>query len=165
MPDLGKREGNSPGLAVDLRQRERSSAKVDWPSKGRLRAAYSDRGNRNAMVCRDFPGRGLPSCKHSVNGHCRVFCVLNQAVGHRWRRRRMHRRCIGCDKTTRLGCSPRTRPQRMNHGPINELLKGPFSCSAGIAFSRPGRALLDGTARKADSSLAASSAATRRARA
>ena len=53
------------------------------------------------MVCRDFPGRGPLSCKHSVNGLCCRFRVSDEGVGQRWRRRRMHRRCIGCEEDTR----------------------------------------------------------------
>jgi hypothetical protein len=51
----------------------------------------------------------------------------------------------------------------MNRRPINELSQVHFLVRPGFGFSRPGRAFFDGTARKDESMLAASSAATRRA--
>ena len=122
-------------------------------------------GKSNAMIGRDFLDRGLTSCKRSVNGLCRGFLLLDQGVGRRLRRRRMHRRCIGCGENTRLGCwllsANSTSDQRRR--PDQQIQRPTFSCSAGIAFSRPGRALFDCTARKDESRSAASSAAARRA--
>ena len=69
--------------------------------KWRLLDAYSHRGKHKTMVSGDFPRWSLNSCKHDVNGGRRSFRVLDQGVGRRWRRRRMHRRCIRCAENTR----------------------------------------------------------------
>ena len=78
-----------------------SSAEADrLPRQSwRLHAAFSGRENPNAMVDHDFPVRGPPSRKRSVDGLCRGFLVLNQGVGRLWRRRRTHLGCIGCGET------------------------------------------------------------------
>jgi hypothetical protein len=86
------------GSMLDLRKRE-------------LHAAYSDRGIAIAMIRCDFLSRGSANCKRSVNGLCWDIRVVDQNVGRCWRRRRMHRRCIGCEENTRLGSSPRIQPQ------------------------------------------------------
>ena len=99
------------------------------------------------MVSRDFSRRSLHSCKHAVYGGRRRFRVLDQSLGRRWRRRRMHRRCIGCEENTRQGSSPRTRPQEMNHGPISKPSKVHFLVRPGSHFPAP--AVRFATARRA----------------
>ena len=49
--------------------------------------------------------------------------MLDQEVGQHGRRRRTHRRCIGCEENTRQGSPPRTPLQEMNQGPINKPSK------------------------------------------
>lgn len=116
-------------------------------SKGREHRTYSDRGKRNAMVCRDFSCRSLDSCKRRVYGICRGFRVLDQGVGRRWRRRRMHRWCIGCEENTRLGSSPRTRPQTRSTDRINKSKDVHFLVRPGSHFPVP--AVRISTARRA----------------
>ncbi len=99
------------------------------------------------MVSRDFSRRSLHSCIHAVYGRRCGFRVLDQGLGRRWRRRRMHRRCIGCEENTRQGSSPRTRPQEMNHGPISKPSKVHFLVRPGSHFPAP--AVRFATARRA----------------
>ena len=114
------------------------------------------------MTCHDLSRQHLHGRIRSVYGFCRGFRVFGQGFGRHERRRRTHRRCIGCEENTRqLPLHQFDRRRRPSTSPRAEA--SPFSGSAGIAFSRPGRAAFDGTARKDESMLAAASAATRRA--
>ena len=71
------------------------------------------------MVCHDLSGWGQHSCRRAVYGLCRGFRVLDQEVGQHVRRRRTHRRCIGCGENTRQGSSPRIRRQVMRRKPVS----------------------------------------------
>ena len=104
------------------------------------------------MVCHHFSDWSLRSCKRAVYGFSRGFRVSDQGVVCRFRRRRMHRRCIGCEENTILGCPPRTRPQVMNQEPINQPSKVHFLVRPGSHFPVP--AVRFSTARRARPSQA-----------
>ena len=106
-------------------------------SKGRLQSAYSDRGKRNTMVYRDFSRWSLRGCKRAVNGCGRGFRVGDQRVDQHGRRRRRHRRCIGCGDNTGLGCYPRTRPQTRSGDRINKSKDRHFLVRPGSHFPAP----------------------------
>ena len=99
------------------------------------------------MVSRDFSRRSLHSCKHAVYGRSCRFRVLDQGLGRRWCRRRMHRRCIGCEENTRLGCSPPTRPRTRSGDRISKSKNPHFLVRPGSHFPAP--AVRFGTARRA----------------
>ena len=99
------------------------------------------------MACRDFSDWDLPSCKRAVYGPCRGFRVLDQGVGQHGRRRRTHRRCIGCEENTRQGSPPRIPPQQTNPRPIDELSEVHFLVRPGSDFPVP--AVQSSTARRA----------------
>jgi len=99
------------------------------------------------MVYRDFSRWSLHSCKRTVNGRGRGFRVSDQSVGRRLRRRRMHRRCIGCEENTRQGSPPRIPLQQRNQRPINELSQVHFLVRPESDFPVP--AVQSSTARRA----------------
>jgi len=99
------------------------------------------------MIRCDFLSRGSANCKRSVNGLCRDVRVVDQNVGRCWRRRRMHRRCIGCGEHTRQApLHELDRRERAVNRSANNF-NPPSSGSAGIASSRP--AVRFSTARRA----------------
>jgi hypothetical protein len=98
------------------------------------------------MVCHDFSDCDLHSCRHAVYGLCRGFCVLGQGVGQHVRRKRTHRRCIGCGENTRQGSSPQTRPQTISGRRINKSKDPHFLVRPGSHFPAP--AVQSSTARR-----------------
>jgi len=113
----------------------------------RLRGTYSDERKRNTMVCHDFSDRDLHRCRRAVYGPWRGFRLLGQGVGQHGRRRRMHRRCIGCEENTRQGPSPQTRPQTISGRRINKAKDPHFLVRPGSHFPVP--AVRISTARRA----------------
>jgi hypothetical protein len=99
------------------------------------------------MVCREFSREPMRSCKRGVYSVWRGFRVVDQGVGQHWRRRRMHRRCIGCEENTRQGSSPQTRLQKMKQGPISQPANVHFLVRPGLHFPAP--AVRFSTARRA----------------
>ena len=102
------------------------------------------------MVCNDFSNWGLHSCRRAVYGVLRGFRVLDQWVGRHKRRRRTHRRCIGCEENTRQDSPPRTRPQMMSQRPINKASKVHLLVRPGLHLPIP--AVRFWTARRARTS-------------
>jgi hypothetical protein len=115
------------------------------------------------MIRHEFSDVSPPIRRRPVYGPCHGFLSLDQGVGRRERRRRAHRRCIGCEESTRKSSSPQIRPRAMRREPTNEG-STPIFWFGRIASSRPGRAVFDRTARKAEARLAVapSSPRTRR---
>lgn len=115
------------------------------------------------MDCRGYSDERIRSCIRAVYVVWRGFRVLDQGVGLQGRRRRTHQGCIGCGENTRPSSSPRIqtwgrKQQTVQHIQITRIFL--FGRNR-IFSSRP--YFLDGTGRKDESRLAASSAATRRA--
>jgi hypothetical protein len=75
------------------------------------------------------------------------FLMLDQGVGRRWRRMRTHRGAWSVVKH-KTGLLSTSSTSETDANPIREFPSTAFSCSAGIAFSRPGRVLFESTARK-----------------
>ena len=113
----------------------------------RLQGTFSDQGRRNTMDYHDLSDCDLHSCKRAVYSHCRGFRVSDQGVGQHVRRRRVHRRCIGCEENTGQGSSPQTRRRVMSRRPISKLPKSYLSVRPGSHLPAP--AVQSSTARRA----------------
>jgi len=99
------------------------------------------------MICHDLSDLDLRSCRRAVYGLCRGFRVLDQGVDQHIRRRRMHRRCIGCGENTQRASSPQTRPQTISGRRINKANDPHFLVRPGLHFPAP--AVRFSTARRA----------------
>ncbi len=89
------------------------------------------------MILHAITGPSPPIRRRAVYGSRRVFLALDQRVGGRQRRKRLHRRCIGCEENTRQGSSPRTRPQEMNQALSSKHSKVHFLVRPGSHFPAP----------------------------
>jgi hypothetical protein len=94
------------------------------------------------LNCQRLRRREPARCKRGVYGLVVGFLLVHQRVGRRWRRRRKHQGCIGCEErhNQRRANLTTVSSAEMGHQPISSLHKSIFWFGR-IGSSRPGRAV------------------------